>query len=280
MNRIYYRYRYGKVNRAGVDFLERDWDNLVILDGCRYDAFEQTADFPESLEKVVSRGSNTIQFFQSNICGKRLYDTVYVTSNPQYTGFDESVKFHEVIDLWDDEWNDDLNTVLPENVTERAKEASKEYPNKRLIVHFNQPHVPFIGDTGREQFDLDEITEHRLPFWQQPMAGEWDVSDDSIWEAYIENLEMTLPHVRGLLEALDGKTVVTSDHGNMIGDRSYPVPIKEYGHPNCIYTEELVDVPWLEYTDGERKRIIPEEKEEEDDEDRNVEKHLEYLGYG
>lgn len=43
----------------------------------------------------------------------------------------------------------------------------------------------------------------------------------------------------------DGTTVVTSDHGNHLGEFATPFPIRLYGHPEGIRTPELIRVPWL-----------------------------------
>jgi len=52
------------------------------------------------------------------------------------------------------------------------------------------------------------------------------------------------------MRELGGKTIVTADHGNMVGERAFPIPFREWGHPRGVYTPELVDVPWLVYERG------------------------------
>ena len=228
LNRLYYRLSDGPFNSDGVDFIEQDWDNLVILDACRYDLFEEVSDLDGELRRVQSKASNTIQLLRSNIGGKTLTDTVYVTANPQYEKIADELdtKFHAVLNVWADRgWDERFNTVLPAVMTEEVRQVAEEYPHKRLLAHYNQPHIPFIGPTGRARFDMEELTEHPLPFWQQPMANVWDINDDEIWKAYRENLEEVLPHVEELLDVLQGRTVVTADHGNMIDERNFPLPI-------------------------------------------------------
>jgi len=52
--------------------------------------------------------------------------------------------------------------------------VAEDYPNKRIIIHFLQPHTPFVGDVTlgqrntfaiREQAlgDTDATTRHRTP---------------------------------------------------------------------------------------------------------------------
>jgi hypothetical protein len=54
-------------NEKGVDILKTDWDNLVILDACRFDTFQEfAADLPEELETRQSKASATDQFLRQN----------------------------------------------------------------------------------------------------------------------------------------------------------------------------------------------------------------------
>jgi hypothetical protein len=61
--------------------------------------------------------------------------------------------------------------------------------------------------------------------------------------AYKENLRHVLKNVEDLLEIINGKTVITSDHGNLIGDRLSPIPVRGYGHPSGLRAPELVKDP-------------------------------------
>jgi hypothetical protein len=284
INRLYYRATRGQSNPDGVEVFDADWDTLVLLDACRYDLFASTDGLPGTLERRQSKASNTLGFLRANVATRDLRDTVYVTANPQFRTIEDELgtQFHAVVDLWDHGWDEAMHTVLPETVTTEAVATAEEYPNKRLFVHYNQPHVPFVGPTGRERFDLEAITGHELPFWQQPMASEWDLDKSEIWDAYRENLEVVLPHVERLLETVRGKTVVTSDHGNMIGESSAPVPVTEYGHPSGIYTPELVTVPWLVHLRGDRKRVVTESAataQQDTNGNTRIEDRLKHLGY-
>jgi hypothetical protein len=67
--------------------------------------------------------------------------------------------------------------------------------------------------------------------------------------------------VNKLIERFDEKTVVTSDHGNMLGERASPFPKRFYGHPWGVRTDELVKIPWL-VSKGERRKEIQSEPPE------------------
>lgn len=255
LNRLYHRrLQTWSYNHNGIDIFDRDWDTLLILDACRYDLFEQVSDLPGELESVISRGSATEEFIRGNFHGRQFHDTVYVTASPMLSRHRDTydTEFHDVINVWqEDGWDEDFRTVLPGVVTRAALRAREQYPNKRLLVHYMQPHYPFVGPTGQEYFDLD-----RLDFqWEEFLGDSSEMSDEIIWDAYRENLELVLPDVMELFQSMQGKHVVTADHGNVIGSRSFPVPIREYGHPSGVYTESLVRVPWLTYQNGTRPAI-------------------------
>ena len=243
--------RYVKRTRAGrtLDFMTADWDNLVILDACRYDLFAEANTLEGDLRKVASKGTGTDMFLDANVDGRAFPDTVYLTANP-HLHFQRG-EFHDVIRLWETDWDDDLDTVVPEVVTDRAIDAHERYPNKRLVAHFVQPHYPFIGETGLELIESDMairgfLEDHKSIFHH---LAEGTVDHDVVWRAYRENLELTLPHVRRLIDELPGRTVVTSDHGNAFGEWGV------YGHGGPKIPA-LIDVPWLVIDDGERKAVV------------------------
>ncbi|MFB6144437.1 MAG: hypothetical protein ABEJ98_03960, partial [Candidatus Nanohaloarchaea archaeon] len=273
-------------NTDGDDFMDEDWDNLVILDACRYDMFEEVNGNEENEHRIegqlgyrFSKGSATIGFMKGNFDGREFHDTVYVTANPQLEWNRDKIdtEFFKVINLWEDEeaWSEKHHTVLPEEVTKRALEVAEEYPNKRLLVHYMQPHTPFLPENTDEEGPLTPyIYFHRI------MEGEIEADRDDTWWMYLDNLRRAMPHVKELVENLEGRTVVTSDHGNMVGERSFPIPVKEWGHPNRTFVPKLVKVPWL-MIEGERRNIIEGEPEEQEDseEDEKVKEKLRGLGY-
>ena len=276
VNKIYYRARYGSEYPAGEDLVAQDWDNLLILDACRYDAFEQLNTIDGDVTKKTSKASSTVGFLRTNVDGKDLNDTVYVTGNPQLVWMADRIDhdFHDVVNVWsEDGWDDAHQTVLPETMVEYAGEAHREFPDKRLIVHFVQPHCPFIGEFGREA-----IADSNIDFWPKLREGQLDVATETLRRAYRENIECVLPAAERLVGMLGGKSVITSDHGQVISKRSFPIPVREYGHPEYTYLPELLEVPWLVCDGDERRRVRREASREETDSE-NVEARLRQLGY-
>ena len=273
LNRLYYtRFNMYPYNVDGVDVLEEDWDNLIILDACRYDAYAETTDLEGQLESRISRGAKTSEFIRANFTDKRLYDTVYVSANGWYSYLKDEMnsELHKFV-LLDEDLNGDeeMGSFHPEIVTEHAKRAVDEYPHKRLIAHYVQPHQPYIGQKGREHFDFAES----LP----RLVEQTDAPAELIREAYYENLEYVLPYVRELVEYMNGRTVVTADHGEMLGERHNIVPVRDFGHHGGVYHRVLVEVPWHIIDTGPRREIVAEPPDEDIASD--VEDNLQELGY-
>lgn len=272
----------------GIDVMAQDWDNLFILDACRYDLFEAHHEFPGTLSKVRSAGSHSREFITENFVGATHHDTVYVSGNPFASVINENV-FHAIINLFDDRWDDKVLTVRPESVVEATIRARQEYPEKRIISHFMQPHFPFLGERG-QQITAGGVTGHIVgnnkidttspSIWHLLDTGQASVSIDTVRDAYTENFHLVQEYTKELLDRLDGKSIITSDHGNLLGERLWPIPIQKFGHPEGIPKSELVNVPWHEPPFDERREITSEPPEETTAvADEVVEQRLEELGY-
>ncbi|MFB6301613.1 MAG: hypothetical protein ABEH78_01945 [Haloferacaceae archaeon] len=281
----------------GTDIVEEDWDNLIILDACRYDHFRELSPVPGRLESRWSMASSTGLFLRRNFEHRTCHDTVYVTGNPMYRaeqyGYDESVgrsTFHDTVDVWETDWDEEFNTVRPEAMVDPSKEAHDEYADKRLIVHFLQPHAPFIGETGERIkrqsgsgviANMVEDAERRggKPVWSLVQEGVVDV--ETARQAYRENVEIALPHVAELVSHFEGKTVITADHGELLGEMAWPIPYRQYGHPNRVWTKHLTRVPW-HVVEGDSRREItsdPPPSNRSQDDRPEIEEKLSHLGY-
>jgi hypothetical protein len=130
----------------------------------------------------------------------------------------------------------------------------------------------------RRQVRGEEGTREFPTVWERLEAGE--VSLEAVAAAYDENLELTLPHVETVLNAFTGTSVITSDHGNLVGEQPGPFLQPMYGHQSNIYAPGLRKVPWLVVENQTRKRVVqgdPSAKESEKDE--VVAERLADLGY-
>lgn len=284
LNQAYHRMRPTK----GTFVMEEDWDNLIILDGCRYDIFPEDFVMDGDLSMRRSRGSNSVEFINENFVGETLHDTVYITANPHMYLLSENT-FHHVENLIEDGWDPEYQTVLPGTVVRRARKLIEVHPNKRMIIHFMQPHYPFIGTLGQsfdqsgfsqlesEDDDDSELAGRHIWLKLQYRLG---VDEDEVWAAYRENLDVALSYVAKLMDDLEGKTVITSDHGNLVGDKLSPIPVAGYGHPRNLPVDPLINVPWYTIESGCRRQIISEtpntSQAPEQDE---LQGKLKFLGY-
>lgn len=291
--------------RNTCDFISEDWDNLFLLDACRYDAFSEINDIEGRLSSRLSKGATSLEFIESNFNGRKLHDTVYITANP-YVGHIEEDVFHAVVTLFE-EWDTNLETVPPDAVVRQVKKLYSQYNDKRIIVHFMQPHQPYIGEKATEIKDKlsqkgknfmgnpsttknknntkinkllslpDEKRSGGIKMIDAPKYPETGITDEDIWEAYLETLKIALDEIKPLCNYVDGKTVITADHGELIGDKKLLFQQKKYGHPWGYYVEELRKVPWL-VIEGNRRNIIEDEPKRYDTVN-DIDKKLEALGY-
>lgn len=280
-----YHKRFGK--REGVAVADEDWDNLLILDACRYDVFAETNEIPGTLESRTSLGSFSGEFMERNFDEGTFHDTVYVSANAFVSILDDDT-FHSVLPVFEDGWNPDHGTVMPDAVADAARQAHAEFPDKRLIIHFIQPHAPFIGEIGRgitHAKNTDSINRVKRtpddvrPVWTNLRYGFDGADMKTVKKAYVENLEIVLEAVGTLLADLPGRSVITADHGELLGDRLRPIPVRGYGHQRWLRSPELVTVPWFVVESGERRAVTADAPQAPEIDDETVEQRLTALGY-
>jgi len=135
-----------------VNVMEENWDYLIILDACRYDYISSMYKnyFLGQLEKRTSLGSCTPEWVQRSF--PNYYpDVIYISGNPYINSkikiawFDAKRHFYKVVDVWDFGWSEELGTVPPEKVNEATLSFTHKFPEKRFIVHYLQPHAPYIS---------------------------------------------------------------------------------------------------------------------------------------
>lgn len=282
----------------GTAVMDEEWDNLVILDGCRYDTFASLHELPGRLERRRSRGSATEEFVRNNFVGRQFLDTVYVSANP-YVSRLAGDAFHYLEPTWRTRWDEDLGTVPPGPMTEAVLAAAERFPDKRLVAHYMQPHHPFLGPTAERELSGTSGNEHaRVETIEGSNAAPGAAADDHVWalvrdgrvepsvvrRAYTETLERVFPRVEQLCEELPGMTVVTSDHGNLFDEPAYGVlapGTRRFSHPRYATAPALVTVPWYVHPFESRKEIVPEPAVPEplSDSTDAVDDRLEALGY-
>lgn len=244
-------------NNDGTYVFDEEWDNLIILDGCRFDFFEEEVknwDIDGKLEYRVSRGSSTLTFLRENFEDDKFREhtkeIVYITANP-YVSVTLEEKFFKIVPVWDFGWSEKFQTVLPDRVYEATLKAIRKYPKKRFIIHFMQPHQPFVklgwvGDgTSRGRYlALSQKAKGSLHIWELFARGK--ISKEIMIWGYKENLKITFPYLEKLIRIMQGKIAITSDHGEAIGEKIHPlIPLRVYAHPHNTRIEPLIKVPWF-----------------------------------
>lgn len=267
-----------------TNIYEREWDVLVILDGCRVDVMTEIASeysFIEAVNSISSAGSMSIEWMNNTFDRTNYADemarTAYVTANVFSEETIDSDSLQHLDEVWRYGWDEEVNTIPPRIVTDRAITTSRDEQPDRLIVHYMQPHHPFIADSELRKFDVDPFgrdntgEEMHYTAWNALRRGM--VSREDVWSAYKANLRLVLDEVSLLRENVDADTLVlTADHGNAAGEWGI------YDHPIGFPHPSVKRVPWVETTAEDTESRVPDSIET-DDTSTDVESRLEALGY-
>jgi len=152
-----------------------------------------------------------------------------------------------------------------------------------------QPHHPFIGKTRIDNDHgfvgaIAKSTGDKVPditfVWERLRTG--DLDKETVWKAYKDNLKFVLESVCPFVKRIDGKTIITSDHGNAFGERASPFPTRVYGHGGRLRIPALVNVPWFVPAYDTRREIRQNTMNNQTDQttvDINIEARLKALGY-
>jgi len=269
---------------SGNHIFDHEWDLLIILDGCRVDTLQKvTAEFDwlESVGSTRSVGSQSKEWLAKTFVPEyqtEIQNTAYVTANiftrevfgesrnnrrtnPANWTTVERETIGELVELWKTAWDTELDTVAPQTVTDAAITTARQTDADRLIVHYMQPHEPFIGGPR----PIRNV-------WEQLQRGSLDIH--TARTQYKENLRFVLSEVTRLLENVDApQTVVSSDHGNAFGEWGM------YGHPIGFQHPVVKNVPWAETTATDCRTSVPNWSPESAASSTDVEAQLEALGY-
>lgn len=219
-----------------------DWKNCIILDACRYDKFKKANQIDGKLHKIYSVATHTIPFCSKTFTKKKYDDIVCLSANPHV---DRTLghKFHKCIPVWDGAITN--GTTLPESFIKPVLEATIKYPNKKLLIWFVQPHTPYIGYKYPQPYGTIYGMQTRRFFKHFQLFFWSHLSKKQLNKRYMRNLVEVLVVCEKLLKILHGKTVITSDHGECLGERIPLTPIKIYGHYEDIHSLKMYEVPYF-----------------------------------
>ena len=254
---------------------ETDWDVLIVLDACRYDALQRVTKWP--VERCRSPGSATGHWLDECERSGVLEGSYIATANVNYADWD--VGAAAVEHVYEDHWDDRLGNIPPGPVLEAANDFL-DSDNLPVVAHVLPPHAPYIAEVGDAWIPAfpDVDVWRRNPGREdgdklspQVAMASGHVDMERAIAGYHASVEATwnaiLPTI-GRYVNRDLTVVVTADHGETFGRwRDW----KLYGHPNRIHVRPLVEVPWIVF-----EQAAPMT---DDENPKSVQEKLEALGY-
>lgn len=237
---------------------ERDRWCLLVFDAGRYDYLNPLLrdQYTGDVQRTFSAARDTFEWI-SKVWQGDYDDVTYISGmvpvsdeipdfdmedfKRLYDGINPGDSIGEIVKLWETEWDDSVATVPPERITDIALDYVSR---NKLVVHYNQPHSPFIGTpkllghtegksaTPKRGRPFDE------PIWHRVRAGE--VSDNYLRMAYWGNAARAIEAAKPLVRERE-TVVATADHGEALGEYGM------YTHDRAPHPKRRV-VPWQEIT--------------------------------
>jgi hypothetical protein len=240
----------------GRSIFDADWDICIILDSTRVDMLRTAWSREAAVGAVWSRGSITTEWVANTFRAEHaasIGETAFVLATPHSeTVFgrrewltnaaevgieypsppvvppDDFAAFHEV-------WRSHATAegaVPPGTMLDATLEAAESH--SRVVAHWMQPHEPFIAP-GAEVVGGGPAETN---VWDG--LNRRDLDPDPVWQSYMANLKYALFYVETLLENVNARVLITSDHGNAFGEWGL------YGHPFAFPQPAVRRVPWIE----------------------------------
>lgn len=227
--------------RWGKNVFSEEWDVLLILDACRYDMYTELIGETDRIWSVGSSSGEWMDHTFTDKYSKEIQKTAYVTGNPFSDDRAPDEKFGVLDEVWREKWDSEKGTIPPRPITDRVIDYHRS-GSERVVGHYMQPHYPFIGGKeggGKMQWEVVGDNSHQgdLALWDQFLYG---VRDDlgKIRKAYYANLEYVWKEVEIVLSNVEGKVVITADHGNALGE------LGGWGHRPGFLHPKMRWVPW------------------------------------
>lgn len=130
-----------------------------------------------------------------------------------------------------------MGMTPPRYVTDRAISIGREKNYNRMILHYFQPHSPWVANAITKNRELEP---HEDDWWNY-LTKTGDVK--TVWSSYLDDLRYVLDDVELLLDNLDAeRVIITADHGEAFGE--YGV----LGHNIGSLHPKVRRVPWAETT--------------------------------
>lgn len=155
----------------------------------------------------------------------------------------------------------------PRYVTDRAISVARSGDCDRLILHYMQPHAPYVSAVVNNDRELKTAESEPFEFLRE--TGD----RQRVWEAYLDELRYVLDSVAVLLRNLSAdKVVITADHGEAFGEWGV------YNHWSGSVHPHVRRVPWAVTSATDTGSYEPE-VDMTRREDQSVDDQLKALGY-
>jgi hypothetical protein len=266
------------------NLLEENEFLLIIFDSCRFDFFENqySLHYTGKLQRASTTNTYTKRY-QTNIWPDE-YDLTYVAGGPVISDrtfglsnhdYRPSEHFDEIVPVWDMDYEKELGVTPPEAVTDAALERDAS----RMVVHYFQPHAPYIGESRLrdDQTEGAATTSSKIEIRAESLKEVYElienerIDESTLHEAYASNLSRVMEAAKPLVDHASQRTVITSDHGELLGEDG------RYMHGGAPHPV-LCEVPWLKIENvvGEINNVEPAKRRRTE---KNVKEQLQDLGY-
>lgn len=264
-----------------------DWDILIILDACRYDIFSEVYHnyFPGSnLKKIKSKSTDTEIWVNNMFLNQDCADIIYITPIICIDVWLPKHNLFKIVKSWEHNRSEEYGAVMPKGTNKTFYDTVKKHKEKRYIVHYEQPHTPYVEVKPQIPRKIEDTTlriKHStiksilFEVWSKvnfPDVWLWYINQflmiknkktkdtytyfdqvydqygwDGIRKLYTYNLQYALKYVKELVEKCPDKSfVITADHGEYLGEHN------KFGHKGKK-GKEIEEIPWLKVG---RKHVI------------------------
>lgn len=294
--------------KIGTNVFDREWDILVILDTCRVDALQAIANtytFIDEVDSIRSVGGGSGEwiartfdhghkdqiretiYLTANGHAKQILDDKTPKTNPDKHLTYKALRYYPTVGINEfkhveylfqyEPWGEQgplghkKGMTPPRYVTDRAITIGREMEFDRMILHYFQPHSPWVWNAIQENRDLNEYEEDWWNYFTE--SGDFE----TIWNAYLDDLHYVLRDVEVLLENINAdEVVISADHGEAFGE--YGI----LGHKLGSLHPKIRTVPWVSTEARDTKTYEPSITPPDEDNQLSsseVQEQLEALGY-
>ena len=249
-----------------VDILKEDWKYLALLDGCRYDYFKELhMEILDrgNLKKAECTSLGTPRWMKETFEGKDCKDIIILTTSINFDYRLPNHTFFKAVNVWKEGWSERLGTTPPQAVNKAFLKEFDKHPTKRFILHYMQPHTPYITIGGQPTNTIakhlaQERTEsHKYLSDLMSESTAWTIKKllgrkptlpieayfmengkKGLKEVYKNEIRLVLTYVKKLIDSHQGKWVLTADHGVRVGEKG------RFGQCH-VDVKEVREVPWM-----------------------------------